>query len=506
MIRRALHRWVLATRRLPGLRALYRGIYSMAVASAARFLRALPGVSGIVLHRGMTGRSWEPGVSDIDLILVRRPCPEGGEASWLRRLARRLDALRLVFPMLGDLWIGEEAEVADYLRWGGLRAWEDPPRWRWLGGRGAAAPALAESLEKRRRLDPWVWAFVSHMEISRRFLRPGPQAPEKAAAEIRKLYVDFRRYADFAAGEDLAARPRTREEAARDLPEAGKMDARRLWLDSASRLAEASKVVLGRVASARRARAVFPAARPGEDSRPLRELLAAVKAAAGVVVDAPYHTYLLLAEGSAPSDYESAARALSASPVPGVPLALEPAAWALVLQSSYLGAPLGWLGWDGDCPAAQGEGLFAGWGPRAAGTTESLLPLLPEGLRWEAAAEAASWMALWWRYLWIAPGWPSRFVLYHLYTRALGLRLALAGTPSGPFSLESRLLERCAGRFPADASFLESAGRFFRHEPAACVDDLARSSLAPEHLEALSALVGSFSAYLGQGQPACSPR
>ena len=56
-------------------------------------------------------------------------------------------------------------------------------------------------------------------------------------------------------------------------------------------------------------------------------------------------------------------------------------------------------------------------------------------------------MLLWWRPLWIDPRYSNRFVLHHLYTRALALRLILSGSDSGPFCDWEILLARYAARF-----------------------------------------------------------
>lgn len=474
MIRRALHRAVLATHRLPGLGLLYRALYRLAVTVSVRTLQAVPGVEGVTLHRGLTGGAWQPGISDIDLILLYAP-HEGGDGFFLKAISSRLRVLRRVFPMLGDLWIGNARELSAYLRWGGLRAWEDFPRWRRMSGEEITPVASAGSPEKRRRLDPWVESFISHMELSRRYLRPGTDIPDKSLADMRKLYLDFRRFADFAGDPDEGKALSTREATKLRLPEVGRMTARQLWLDSAPRLARVSRFVLERLASRASGRAVFPAPAAGPEDALLRGVLSSIAAARGVVSDAPYHTYVLMKDNATASEYEEAADVLLQSPVPGVPLVLEPAAWALALQSSYLGAPLGWLNWDGAASPKSEKELYADWGPRAVGETGEPVPLLPERLRWETAAEAAAWMALWWRYLWIAPGWPKRFVHYHLYTRALGLRLILAGKASGPFSDWPGLFDRGGERFPPEQL----------------------------HLKALSSLIGSFSPFLANEKSPC---
>lgn len=488
---RALHRTVLRTRTWPVVSSLYRGAYAGALAASARGLFALPGTSAVYLHRGLSRAGWEPGVSDIDLIVVRESGPETGlEAESLARLAKRFKTLRRLFPMLGDLWLGSPEELEAYMRWGGLRASEDIPGWRRLLGALLETVPLSESPLKRRWLDPWAWLFVSHMELGRRLFVPGRGVPEKSAADLRKLYWDARRFSDFiegGAGAGLKSRAELRE----TTPEAGRMTDSELWLDSSLRLARASRLVLEKTGSSSIAPVSFP--EPPRSSEPGNRLSALLDAGAapGAVADEPYHTYLLLKEGAAAADYEKAAQALILHGAPGVPLVLEPAAWALALQSSYLGAPLGWPGSGGGRGSGAGETLFPRWGARASGDLPLEAPLLDPRLRWETAAEAASWMLLWWRSLWIDPGSSNRFVLYHLYTRALGLRLVLDGTISGPFCDWELLIARASARFEEDRRFLAGLAALLRRETAASLDCPDRTALAPGHLPALGRLMAS---------------
>lgn len=485
-----LHRAVLRTRHWPGLGTFYRGIYSAAIAACAKGFYALAGVSAVYLHRGMTSASWEAGVSDIDLILLRSP--DAGpteEKEFLSRLSSRLGALKRVFPMLGDLWIADKDELNCYLRWGGLRAWEDSPNWRKISGQSVAIPPLEESPEKKRLLDPWVWALISHMEVSRRFFRPSGR-PDKNEADLRKIFLDACRFSRHAGTEEELL---TRDEARRRFPNAQDKSPKELWLESALLLADASRKVLPRLAGPETGCTPPPTVEPSAWMLDLKKS----SGARAIVSDQPYHTYLLLAENADPGAFTRAAEGLLLQPPPGVALVLTPSSWALLLQSSYLGAPLGWLG-SSVPQAPPSSGPFSGWGALAVGELPEV-PLLAARLRWEIAAEAASWMTLWWRYLWIAPGWLNCFVLYHLYTRALGLRLLLMETPSGPFSDWEGLIARSEQRFADQRPFLESLARFFREEPEPCLGNTERSSLAPEHLEALSQIIGEFT-------PLCSRR
>lgn len=456
---RLLHAAVLATRRTPVVGAAWRAAYAGAAQACARGLGRLPGVEAVVLHRG-AARAPEPGVSDLDFILVRSPLPPEAEAAWLARLAEAKRRLKRAFPMLGDLWVAEPAELERYLRLGGLRAWEDRPAWRVL--RGALPPApVYEGGPLKRRLDAWVWAFTAHMELTRRLLRPGPDLPGKRDADLRKMHADVLRLTAFLL-DPAAHAPAAR--AASDGTEP-----RVLWLEAARALAAASSALLAETAEGASDAGPWPAPPVPAAAERLRAGLGA----RALVFDAPYHSWAVFDDDASAETLWDAARALASDPsAPGVPMALTAGSWSLVLQSSYLGAPLGGL--DGAGLHA-GPGLFAGWGPTSVGAPRSGLPRLPDALRRAAAEEASSWMALWWRALWAEESFANRFALYHLHVRAAQVSLAAAGRPVP--SAWDALLEG-------------PALRFAREEPAACVDGVPRAALAPAHAAAFAAALG----------------
>ncbi len=397
-----LHRTVLRTNSVPVVSSLYRALYRAAAAAAAHGLAEVEGTETVYLHRGMTAEGWRPGVSDIDLIVVHREFEEAPEEErFLNRLAARRRVLKAVFPMLGDLWIGTGPELDDYLRWGGLRAWDDSPRWRVLAGKTRVLPENAESQEKRRRLDPWVWALVSHMEVSRRLFCP-TGLPQKEDADLRKLYLEVVRFSECALRGDGPPIPRST--AARLHPEAFHQAPRALWEKSAVILDESSRAVLAAVKGTGGETGCW-AGTPGEASL---EDLRRSAGARGAVLDLPYHLFLIMGQGGGPKGLGKAAEALLSRRPAAVPLVIGPETWSLALQSSYLGAPQG--------PGAP-----------AAGELPEPIPRLPAALRREAAAEAASWMALWWRPLWISREHPAEWKNFHLRTRAETLTAELEG-------------------------------------------------------------------------------
>lgn len=471
---KTLHAAVLATRRVPGLAALYGGIYRGGTALSAASFGRLAGVESVLLHRGLARGRLDPGVSDVDLIIVRRPLADAEEPAWLAALAGRWSALRRGFPPLGDLWVGTPDESALYLRRGGLRAWEDSPHWRALRGNLPMRPAYAGSPLKRAVLDPWVWAFVSYMDLSRRVWADGPDLPAKRDADLRKMYRETRRLCVAV----MSGEPPHAREAPLTGPDPERAEPRVLWLAAAVLLAEASLTALQRCPTAATAVPTYAPA-PG------LETLRAAAGALQIVSHPPYHIAAILPDLTDGPRFIHAASVLAASGLAGAPMVLTASSWALALQSSYLGMPLGRLG--GATAAGQpSAGLFTAWTPTATGAAVAV-PLLAPALRREVYLESTTWMLIWWRALWAAPGFSNRFVLHHLYTRALGLRLALAGHEV-PFDDWEALLD-AASTLAGEQETVETLRRWVHEEPAVCVDNLPRSALAAEHAVHLSGLM-----------------
>ena len=442
-----LHAAVLATRRTPGLASLYGGIYRSATAACAASLSRLDGVESVILHRGLASGRIEAGVSDADLIVLRRELEPQEEAAWLSACASRRASLRRMFPPLGDIWVGTRREVELYLRWGGLRAWEDRPSWIALRGPLPPAPSYRAGAQKKASLDPWSWALVSYMDLSRRVSGPGTDLPAKRDADLRKMYREVVRLC-LAAMTGAPPEPRASVPHPCASPETLRAEAALLVERAAAR-------VLDRLGAGETRIPVFPA--PAPEPGPWTLKLP------------PYHSFTL---GPEPL------------PGPGVPLPLGPAGWSLALQGPYLGAPLGRLGTASE--TEPGPHLFSGWRASASGPAPAAR-LLPGRIRLETAAEAASWMLLWWRSLWADPLYPNRFVLWHLYTRGIGLSLALSGREV-PFDDWDALLD-AAQELPGEEGLAQALARWSREEPPECVDLPERAALAPEHAAAVAGLM-----------------
>jgi hypothetical protein len=487
-----IHRLVLASRHAPIVGNIYKSIYQQAAKTLASRLHALGGVRGVILHRGMTRPGWEPGVSDIDLIVMIDDNP-GLETRLLGKIAKVRERCQWFFPMLGDFWIGTESEIQSYLQWGGLRAWEDVSTWQCLAGEMPSVVENRESPEKRQLLDPWVWILQSHMEITRR-LASGRGA--KNTADMRKLTYEQLRLSRWI-GTGSKGLPKMRFEMSALEPEVVHLSPEKLWEKSWQDLCAVSRVVLEALSPAVTVDLEFPRPQDIHEATRMQKVLAA--GAACVVLDVPYHCYALVEPDTTTIQ---AMRLLGEmKELPGVPLVLPTSVWSLLLQSSYLGAPLGWL--SKKSVREDPVGLYSDWGLRAVGQAPAVSVLRKEWVR-ECLAEAASWMALWRRAMWIDTAWHNRFVLFHLHTRTAGLRLAFVGECE-PFSAWQDVMDRAAMLFQDERELYTSLARFAREEPTECIDDFTRSALACEHDAVLAEQHQRLQGALAQGVACLEP-
>ncbi len=114
--------------------AFFRLYYYIAVLAAASFLRFFLGFN-VYLRRGMLLRDWHPGVSDVDLFAVaRKEYSPRQEKKIIRAVLAGYGVLKFFFPVIGELHISNSKELRNYLRYGGVRAWEAGYYWKPLLG------------------------------------------------------------------------------------------------------------------------------------------------------------------------------------------------------------------------------------------------------------------------------------------------------------------------------------------------------------------------------------
>ncbi len=90
--------------------------YHVAIRSVVRSIRRQPGIRSLYLRHGLAEGEWTPALSDIDFTLIlKRGFPAEAEFGFLKDFWTRYGHLRRAFPMLGEVEILAEDELAPWL-------------------------------------------------------------------------------------------------------------------------------------------------------------------------------------------------------------------------------------------------------------------------------------------------------------------------------------------------------------------------------------------------------
>ncbi|MBN2406167.1 MAG: right-handed parallel beta-helix repeat-containing protein [Elusimicrobia bacterium] len=127
-------KFVLKTKNLIGFKQAYKSIYQIGKYIAESFFQKLGGIEAIYLRRGMSGKDWMPGASDIDYFFVIEDCDMEKEIGIILSIKDEYRKLKRIFPFLGEIQMGTRKELANYMRYGDIRAWESGNNWRLLYG------------------------------------------------------------------------------------------------------------------------------------------------------------------------------------------------------------------------------------------------------------------------------------------------------------------------------------------------------------------------------------
>lgn len=119
--KRALRAFVMRTARAPGLSAIYRAYYRLAVLALVRLAARTPEIERLYAVRSFAANTWVPGYSDIDLFCTIRRMSPDREVEWLHATWRKIDRIRDLFPMLGSFQIATAAELDLWKAHGGAR-------------------------------------------------------------------------------------------------------------------------------------------------------------------------------------------------------------------------------------------------------------------------------------------------------------------------------------------------------------------------------------------------
>lgn len=140
-LKQRLQGTALFLRCIPGVSALYLLWYALAqraflyIASRSAYRAGDSGiVRSIYLRRSGGHGELVPGASDLDFFLVLSALPAEREMGFLKIFWRSYDRLRLLFPFLGEVLMGEESELRQWLETPTVRSFEAAWSWKLLSG------------------------------------------------------------------------------------------------------------------------------------------------------------------------------------------------------------------------------------------------------------------------------------------------------------------------------------------------------------------------------------
>lgn len=428
---RPIFRFVAATAGAWPFSLVYRAACSAGVAAAVALLPGR-GIRSLYLYRGMAGRDWVPGLSDMDLACVLDVPSPGEDWSVYKALARRLRVLKAFFPFTGEVMITDRTGFSAFMGSWGAKAAEFPGASRLLSG----VPEQACGAPRQGGVADLSEAFYAYTLLMRHFFTGG--MPEKfLRRNCLKNLADILRYTSPAGTPYRLSRRDYARGAGLPLDDYMLQDRGEYAYRAFAALHQAAPDVscgseTGAGGSAWFNRAAFDAAG--------RDLAARSGLQLSLVLDSLYRVYVLLPDEAA-GDKEAYLRACaalnearSASPaLSASPLVLTRRAFALLCRLPYLNNPMFWadLAMPVNGAGPEDGGVFC-YGP-----VPRLRPS-EEDLR-EASAAAAAHFAGSWRSLW------GEMPPHYFYTRAGGLLLLAAGEPvpgSAPAGLRAALERR----------------------------------------------------------------
>ncbi len=212
-LQNAIRRAVIATSEVRGLGLFYRWIYERSAAVFALALRraADERVRGVYLRRGLAGKEWRPGVSDIDFMAILDRSILDAGAVPLERIWRFVRRFRKYCPLLGEVQLTTLLDAEFFARAAGGRS-REISSWRPMGGGSDVALAAPEDAGPIGRLRE---AAQAYLELCRTCLDAATAAdlPPDFGFKIFKHTTDVFRFCRTGA----AGGTKTRSEISRDL-------------------------------------------------------------------------------------------------------------------------------------------------------------------------------------------------------------------------------------------------------------------------------------------------
>ncbi|HLD29040.1 MAG TPA: right-handed parallel beta-helix repeat-containing protein, partial [bacterium] len=146
--RQKLQNFVLSSQDYPLFRQIYGALYNIGRNVSGFSFWKTRGLRSIYLRRGMAGREWRPGASDIDYFFVLDDMDPEREAVLVDEIGKEYGKLKRIVPFLGEIQLSSPQELENYLRHGDIRAWEAPSNWKQLYGE--AMPSVEYEFEKKK--------------------------------------------------------------------------------------------------------------------------------------------------------------------------------------------------------------------------------------------------------------------------------------------------------------------------------------------------------------------
>ena len=485
--KRALREGVLRTRRLPLFGAAYRAVYGLPVRALQLWALLDGNASALYAHRSWTRRDWDPGLSDVDLLVAARDLSGETGRRWLERFWSRYGLLKGAFPFLGECLVAEPAELSGYAQWGGFRAREFAEQLVPLHGRlprTQARPASAKTA-----LEPLGELAHAYTRLMASALwRPEPSQAGRSSARNAALDVIRLRAAGAEAGpSDLAPRETALDAADSELrisfealAAAESPPARaQLCAESLSRLHDGAYRALASWPAAGKSslRWVYAASESSPlvavELRRRRGLVEEyARACEGALVagcaDDLYRTYLVLDDAAvAPQSlariFESLSRMIALRGEPAtLPIVLTASSWKVWSRLAYLESPTRFLepgAGSGDFLTSAGVPLPGAW-QYAWGRERLSAVEAPDALVLDLARESRATLRCVWRWQACEGSSLSRgYIQHYLLGRAMGLRLLLGRGIGAPFFNLDLLRSLYVQEFPERAEELERLWR-----------------------------------------------
>ncbi len=177
-------------RLIPGVKALYFFWYTLARFLFVRMARSSGSVITIYLRRGGGRAELLPGASDLDFFLVLTGLPAEREMSFLKKFWSSYNRLRLFFPFLGEVLMGEESELRQWLETPSVRSFEAAYSWKLLWGTEqrdlTVPPAEPEPRDAFSEALKCYWAQLQPvLKLREQQFGPGLRSWESGAVHLR---------------------------------------------------------------------------------------------------------------------------------------------------------------------------------------------------------------------------------------------------------------------------------------------------------------------------------